>query len=201
MQWSLSVVGGFLLRSALWFVPALALWWAAREWAVGPVVWLAGAVMDASFAWADGAQQDGLEALLFTRIGLGHQNGVQGTVVLSVNALKYCFGLPLLAALLLASRAQRFGLKLLLGAILLVPFQAWGVSFSWLVELSVHLGSISDAVTRFNDVHRNVFALGSQLGFLLFPSLAPVLVWAWMERSFIATVMVDGSLVGTMDKH
>ena len=34
--------------------------------------------------------------------------------------------------------------------------------------------------------------MGYQVGSLLLPTLAPVLLWLWLERSFFAAVVLDG---------
>ena len=48
-MWSVSkprsVIVGFFVRTFLWFIPLLALWYWARDYVVMPVAWLAGAFM------------------------------------------------------------------------------------------------------------------------------------------------------------
>lgn len=197
MQRGLSVIGGFFLRAVFWLVPALALWFWGREWVVLPVAWLVEQALLTFFpGWVYGAVLDGTNLELLTTIRVPQQGGAIAELVPDANVLKYCYGLPMLVALVLAARARGVWWKLPLGALLLLPFQAWGVVFDLLITIAVHSADVSAAVTGFSALQINLFAVGYQLGFLLLPTLVPALIWLRFERQFLVTVMFDAALSG-----
>ncbi len=48
----------------------------------------------------------------------------------------------------------------------------------------------------FSAMGMNLVAAGYQFGYLIFPALAPVLVWLALDRRLMATVLLEGSLSG-----
>lgn len=200
MSRSLSVIGGFFVRALLWLIPALALWYWLRHWMVLPPAWLAEQIMLLNFpGWVLDVRQDGLAFALETTIPYTGQGAPAGaTVSVRANPLAYAYGLPLLVALLAAARAQGWWWKVPLAALVLVPFQAWGVCFAWLVQIAVHIGEMTRGVTGFSALQVNVIAIGYQLGYLLLPTLMPMLLWLYMERRFVTTVAVDGAMAGML---
>ncbi len=193
-----SVIGGFFLRALFWLGLLLALWYWQRDWITAPVSWLAGLAMEHIFpAWVSGAEHEHGLAVLLTRIQV-FVDGRMGELSPEVRILPYCYGLPLYAALLLASRARGLWWKLPLGALPILVFQAWGVSFNWLLQIAIHMSSLSAAATGFSELQVNLIGLGYQLGYLLFPTMLPFLLWLWLERAFITTVAVDGAMDGAL---
>ncbi|MFN3987650.1 MAG: exosortase H-associated membrane protein [Rhodocyclaceae bacterium] len=203
MKRSLSVVGGLFAGTLLWLIPALALWYWGREWVVQPPAWAAEQVFLRVFpAWVLGSKMEGGDTLvLLTALTVNHPSGQLAELGVPVQVLKYCYGLPLYAALLLASRAHGLWWKLPVGAFVIALFQAWGVVFDLLVAIAVHLGPVTEAQTGFGFWHVNGFAVARQIGYLLFPSLVPVMLWLALERRFLATVLMEGTLVGATAKR
>lgn len=202
MSRPLSVIGGFFLRALLWLGVALGVWFWAREYVVAPVAWLADQVMRGSFSgWVLGTELNGSDLTLLTTIPhpAASENGAIGYFAPEAGILLYCYGLPLFVALLLASRARGLLWKLPFGAVLLVPFQAWGVCFEWLMVLIVQYGTLTQSSLGFNSVWANVVGLGYQFGYLLFPTLIPMLLWLYFERRFVTTVVVEGAMVGSLE--
>ncbi|KAB2970601.1 exosortase H-associated membrane protein [Zoogloea sp.] len=190
-----SVIGGFFLRTLLFLVPTLALWYAARDWVITPPAWLASEVLRYLFpSWVLGMERDGVSHVLVTNLRILAQNGRIGELAPEIRALSYCYGSALLPALLLASRARGLWWKLPAGLALLVPFQAWGISFAWLLQVAVHSGPQVASQAGFASLGINLVAVGYQFGYLLFPALAPVLIWFAFDRRLVATVLVEGSL-------
>jgi hypothetical protein len=109
--------------------------------------------------------------------------GQEAVLVPEVGALVYTYGLALLVALMLAARARV--VKILAGAALLLPFQGWGIAFDFLAQAGIGLGPDIAASAGLANWRREVIALGYQLGSVILPSLAPVLVWGFLCRSFI----------------
>lgn len=195
----LSLVGLFLLRSIGWFVACLVVWYQLGGAMTWPANLLSKAAVAAFFpSWAEGVEQAGTTLALLTHLQAPGMGGPQGQIaVLSpeVNFLQYGYGLPLLAALLLASRAKHFLPKLGIGLAVLLPFQVQGVCFDWLKQVAIEIGA-----APFSPMAREVIALGYQFGYLVFPALVPVLLWAMMDRRFLATFIVEATMQGAVDR-
>lgn len=197
-----SVITGFFFRALLWLAPALALWYWARDYMVMPAAWLADKIMLFLFPhWVSGTELNGISQTLITKLSVPHVSGRIAELAPEVSVLSYCYGLPLLLALFLASRAKNLWWKFPLCAVALVPFQAWGVCFGWLVPIAVQSGQFTRSTTYFTALHQNLFGLGYQIGFLLLPTLVPMLLWIYFERSFVITVAVEGSMEGSVPKR
>lgn len=194
----LSIVGGFFVRTLFWLFPTVGIWFHLGDFFSAPVAWLAGESMGGLFpAWVDGYEIDGSTISLYTTIPAPNlPPGVFGELAPEVSVQKYGFGLPLLAALLLASRARALWWKLPFSALLLLPFQAWGVCLDWLMVIGIEYGRWSQVVTYFTTVDKNLIGIAYQLGYLIFPMLVPVMIWLVLERRFVVTVVVDGALAG-----
>ena len=191
----LSSVGGFFARTLLLFALALALWWLARDWVVLPAAWVAEHAMQLAFSgWVRGTERSADTLTLLTRLAMVAPDGRVGEIALDVRLLKYCYGTPLLAALMIASWPRGGWWKLLLGFVALVPFQAWGMAAEWLLQVALYSGPAPAAQAGFGPVAANVIGAAYQLGFLMFPTLAPVLIWLAFDRKQIATVLLDGAL-------
>lgn len=196
-----SVIGGFFARALLYLVPTLALWYWARHYVVMPVAWLAEAFMRYFFpGWVSGSELEGITQTLITRLAVPQAAGRLSDLTPEVSVLTFCYGLPLLLALLLAARAKGLWWKMPVCAIGLLPFQAWGVCFSWLVQVAVTSGPYTRTTTYFTEWDANLIGLGYQLGFLLWPTLVPMLMWLYLERRFVVTVAVEGSMEGALPK-
>lgn len=189
-----SLVGGFFLRALLFLVPSLAVWYWLRHWVVWLPAQISGYLLESVFPfWVRGYELNGTVLSLLSSIQV-RQAGRVADLVFEADVLAYCYGLPLLAAFFLASRATRLGWKLLIGAVILVPLQVWGACFHLLMQVTAHGGDIALWRTGFSTFHVNAFGLGYQIGYLLLPTLGPVLIWLWLERRFMITVMLEATL-------
>ncbi|WP_398312682.1 exosortase H-associated membrane protein [Zoogloea sp.] len=197
MEKHFSLIGGFFLRTLLLLVPMLVLWYWAREWVVAPSVWLAGKALQFQFpSWVLGIEKEGAHHTLLTNLRVLAQGGRIGELAPEIRALTYCYGSALLPALLLGSQARKLWWKLPTGLALLIPFQAWSIAFAWLLQVAVQAGPQVAGEAGFSSLGTNLVAAGYQFGFLIFPALAPVLVWLALDRRLVATVLLEGSLSG-----
>lgn len=193
----MGVIAGWVLRTLAWLAPALALWYWLREALVAPVAWLAERAMMGIFpGWVYGVGLEGTTATLRTILKVPTATGGFVELAPAVAVLPYCYGLPLLAALLAATGWRGLWWKLPLGTSLLWPLQAFGLCFNWLVSVSIYSGDAVRAATGFSATHANLFALGFQFGYLIFPSTAPFLLWLWLERDSAARLIGRGGPVG-----
>lgn len=102
----------------------------------------------------------------------------------------YTYGLPLFAALLLAARSRQLFKKLVLGYVLLLLPQTFSLVFEILRQIMVAGGS--HGALHITQWQMEAIAMGYQVGSLLLPTLASVVLWLWLERSFFAAVLLDG---------
>jgi hypothetical protein len=80
-----TLIGRFLLLAIVWLALLLPLWYWAAKWLATPPIWLAGTVMNALFRWADGFEQQGVNAVLHTLVQVRMQ-GSQGDALSSCPA-------------------------------------------------------------------------------------------------------------------
>ncbi|MBV8618544.1 MAG: hypothetical protein JOY84_06770 [Curvibacter sp.] len=195
MRQPFSVISGFFVRALLWLIPALALWYLARAYVAVAPAWLAEAVMKALFPfWVHGSELHGTTQTLITGLTVPGAGGQIGELAPEANVLTYAYGMPLLAALFLAVRSKGLWWKIPLGTVALLPFQAWGVCFTWLLQIGVRAAEATQAQTRFDAFDTNLIAAGYQLGFLLLPTLAPILIWLALDHRLVQQVLVEGAM-------
>jgi hypothetical protein len=187
----------FATHALLWLALSLAIWYPLRHWMLLPASWLAGQTMTLAFpSWVSGVELQGDAQVLITRLRVWAGGGRVGELTPEAHGLVYAYGAPLLAALLLASRTRGIWWKLPAGLLVLVPFQAWGICFAWLMQVAAIAGTETSDQTGFGPFATNVIAAGYQFGFLILPTLAPVLLWFGFERRILANALIEGALTG-----
>jgi len=185
----------FSASALLWLAFTLAIWYPLREWMLLPAGWVAKQIMTTAFpSWVAGAELEGSTQVLLTHLRVWAGGGRVGELAPEAHGLVYAYGAPLLAALLLASRTRALWWKLPVGLLALVPFQAWGICFAWLMQVAAIAGNETGDQTGFGPWATNLIALGYQLGFLILPTLVPVLVWFAFERRVLADALIEGAL-------
>jgi len=127
-----------------------------------------------------------------TRAGQQVPEGAVAELVLEADPSLPGYGLPILLALLVAARGKRLLPRALLGAACLVPFQAYCLVTELLKQAAITSGAA--AQTGFSALQINFIAYAYQLGALLVPTLAPILIWVWLDRAFFAAVVIEGWL-------
>lgn len=181
---------GFAVSALCWLAVLLPAWffWLAKP-TVWPVAWLAEALLQRSFAWVTLVEMAGYRLTLHTHLLVTLPQGAEALLTPEVNAFKYGYGLPLFVALMLAARPPRLLRKLLLGCVLLMPVQTWGICFDWLVQIAGATPQLGWAPWQ-----QSLIQTGYNLGFLAFPALAPLMLWLPMNRPFIAGLMLEQQL-------
>ncbi len=110
-------------------------------------------------------------------------------LALIINPLKYSYGLPLFFALSFSN--YKFSnsaalidklLKCLLAYLVISLTQVWGISFDIIRHLLFEFNSAYTAHFSFSSLQLTLVSFGSQLGFLLLPSLTPILLWIYLEN-------------------
>ncbi len=183
---------GFLLRAALWLPPCFAGWYVGAAWFVWPANRLAGEVLQRVFPAL--IQATSINGALLTVTIPFHSAGQWAALELEVNSLISAYGLPLFLALSLSTAGGRRPLKLAFGALLLLIPQVWGICFTFLQNVAITGGPEIVAQAGFSGWQRDAVALGYQFGALIFPPLAPVVIWLALNRKFLGAIMLEGLL-------
>lgn len=175
----------FVLLVLLWLPACFAVWHlgAARHAdAAGAVagLWIEQVVP----GLVSGIERSGANIAFVTEIEVRPAPGQVAVLVPEVDPRQYTYGLALFAALMLASRARAW--KILLGMALLLPFQGWSIAFDFLAQVGIRQGAEIAAKAGLWNWRGELVALGYQLGTLMFPALVPALLWAVLDRGFIA---------------
>jgi hypothetical protein len=121
-----------------------------------------------------------------TRILYTFRDGSKEALGFIVNPLIYGYGLPLLFGLVMATRQSllhKLG-TLLAGYIAVMLVQVWGVFWESLKMMSFNFGAEAQQAVQAAGVNETLVALCYQLGVLILPPLAPVIIWvlgSWEE--------------------
>ena len=191
----------FFLKAALWLPLCLGLWYWKAEWFSSPAAMVSGWTLRGLFpGWVKAVEWSQRTVTLVTTLQVpmapGVSEGKYAAMVAEANPLLYSFGLALFAALLLASAGTKRWRKLMLGALVLIPFQAWGICFDLLKQVAITAGPVVAAQTGFSPWQREGIALGYQLGRLILPTVAPITLWLALIRQLIPMLMLDRALQG-----
>ncbi len=101
-------------------------------------------------------------------------------LLVEIDPRQYTYGAPVFAALMVAAGAKIR--LLLLGLLLLLPFQVWGVFFDLLKQIAFPTVEGMPKNLGFEGTPREFIALGYQFGVLILPMLVPVILAATFAR-------------------
>ena len=178
------------LLAALWLPLGFFLWFYLADWLVWPVGRIASAILSGLMPDAiDGLQQLRHSFDVYTLIPA--ERLVQGRVALltwSVNPMIYGYGVPLLFGLIMATprlTALQRTLQMIFGYAILVLVQVWGICWEVLKDMALKTGPLAARVVSELGVPDNLIALCYQLGYLIMPAVAPLMLWILMNRRFL----------------
>lgn len=176
-------IGELLILSGLWMLFGFMIWYYTSAWHGTPVRLVSGQLLqavlgDAFFNIIPNPDR----AYLFqvqTRIPFTFPDGSREALGFIVNPLVYGYGLPLLFGLTMATSLTlpRKLLVLAAGYGVVLGVQVWGVFWQSLKTLVYNFGPEAAAAVAEAGVPENLIALCYQLGVLILPPLAPVIVW------------------------
>lgn len=212
---------GFFLAALLWLPAAFFLWYVLRTLVVFAPIRLAGFALTRWMPelFLHGAQEYErfIYAIAAPVVGAGLPGGTI-EVALEVNALQYCYGLPVLVGLVMATPLdwRRTFAQLLGGWALLVPVQAFGLVFEALRDVYFGLGgavasglvdagyaeaapaaaqaaaSAGAATLAAHGLSPELVGVAYQFAYLALPAIAPVLIWVAFNRRFIEQLTLEG---------
>ena len=178
----------FVLRVIAWLPLTFAVWYLAAPLLVWPVALLAELFTRSTFDWVKSVEQMGPLITFVTSLKPAegaNPAGVKAVVSVESNVLLFSFGLPMLAALILAAREPHRVRMLLIGFVVLLPFQTFSVVADFLKNVAILAPPAVSSQTGINAFQREVIAFCYQFGTLILPTVAPAIVWVLMHRSFL----------------
>lgn len=103
---------------------------------------------------------------------------------------RYAYGLPIFLALLLAARGPGRTWRALAGFALLVPLQAFSLVMHLLMQV-VLTAQLDVRVLKVAQWQLEALVYGYQVGVLVLPTLAPMVLWLWLDRQFVNEVVIE----------
>jgi len=185
----------FFTTALVLFLALTLLWMPVSKWTSYPTAWLTHLTLDQGARyWVRSVHTEPGHIEVETRIavrmaGNSPKQGV-AELVAEGDPAHYTYGLPLFLALLLASRARQLLKKVLVGYVILLLPQTFSLVMEVLRQI-MKAGGRAGALAV-DQWQLEAIAMGYQVGSLLLPTLAPVVLWLWLERSYFQTVMVAG---------
>lgn len=178
-----SEVKGFALRVFLWLPVVFVVWYFLSILWISPFAALMDLVMVAVLpGLLEAIVQDGTLLTVITRLSLipgDSQAGVAGDILFDLNPLKYGYSVPLYTALVLASvgrdltRIRRW----IFGMLVLCMVMFFGSATDLLKTLVFDLSAQTVPTGQFPVWIDEPIALAYQLGYLILPSVAPIMLW------------------------
>ncbi len=178
----------FVLRVVAWLPLTFAVWYLAAPLLAWPVALLAELIVRSTFDWVKSVEQMGPLITFVTSLRPdqgANPAGVKAVLSVESNVLLFSFGLPMLAALILAAQEPHRVWMLLIGYAVLLPFQTFSVVADFLKNAAILAGPAVASQTNFDAWQREVIAFCYQFGTLILPTVAPVIVWVLMHRRFL----------------
>lgn len=183
-------VKGFLLKILIWLPVTFVVWYFVTPAILYLLSFLSKAVLTLLVGQAV-VDVDVYERVLHivTPFAAEKTNDVnKGQLVFAINAMKYGYGLALFVAMLLATPDKMSNKlqNLYIGILILLIVQVWGVTFDTLQTLTFKLGMGIAETLNTTAFTRELIALGYQMGYLILPAVAPILMWFVMYQDHLA---------------
>ncbi len=172
----------FLLRLLLALPACFALWHLAAAWLFAPLAPLLELILRLFLGdLVSAVSAEGAGMLVDTRLSVAGAQGQSGFASVTIDSLIFSYNLPVLLALMLATRARDVTpWRALLAYLLLLPAWLWGMS-SWLIiTVAVKMGPDVAAQVAYAPWQIELSGLAYMFGYLMLPSVAALLAWAWL---------------------
>lgn len=194
----------FFLKAAAALVLVTGAWWFVADIVALPAAWVAKVVAQtvvSDLVRHATVGRDTLELETHMRLDMSQMRGAQpvprgavAELVVDARPAKYGYSLPLLLALLISGSRKRLARNAALGAVCLIPVQAFSLLMDLIKQAALGAGPGVTAQTGWGQWQLELVGYSYQLGVLLVPTLIPVLLWLWLDRQFFAAVLVEGWL-------
>jgi hypothetical protein len=190
-------LGSFFAAATAWFLAIALIWLPVSPWLSHPAAGMAHIVLgNAAKDWVRKVEKSPGRLEVETRISAASSvnPGQRASAVAIVEAkpASYAYGLPLYLALLLASRGRHLLGKAIGGYFILLLPQSFSLVFG--VLKNIIAVAAGPAALGIGNGQTQAIVLAGMFGTLLLPVLAPVVLWLWLDRSFLSSVIVEGWL-------
>lgn len=177
----------FFAKVFLWLPVVFAVWYLGTPLLMWPTALLVKSILVAGFGdFVRGIEvAHGSISALTTLRPENAPLGSAAVLVPEVNALAYSFGMPLFAALILAAKEPGWPRKLLLGLLVLLPFQVLGVVTDVLRQIAIIAGPGVALQAGFVQWQRELVVFAFQFSTLIVPAVAPAVLWVILDRRFL----------------
>ncbi|MDR0226820.1 MAG: hypothetical protein LBI66_10390 [Burkholderiaceae bacterium] len=168
-------------------------WTLVAGWLAMPVSALSEYVLEtAASGWVQNAELEGPRSLVVNSSVMvaNEQTGWRrAEAVVEVDPARYGYGLPVLVAMLLAAWGPGRLWRILAGYLALVPLQVFSVVSQVLMQLCLTAG-LDLNVLGIHGWQLNAIVYSYQMGGLMVPTLAPVLLWLLLDMGFVRRVLL-----------
>jgi len=182
----------FMLGVLFWFPLCFFIWYISAQYHLAPIVWLSDLILQQWFAdaimWL---RLDHHTLILASNFGENEAGQIvsppTGDDILGfhLNPLIYAYSLPLLYSLILATPQADKWYRLLMGTLLLLPTELFSMLSSLLKTLSFDVGLAFQQQQQLGALELEFIALTYQIGTLIVPMVAPLIIWVALHRGFL----------------
>lgn len=187
----LSPLAAFAVSALVGIIVLTAGWSLVSRWTSYPVAILSHMALEwGAPGWVHGVKKTPglMEVETNIQVLVPGAGGRRADIVVDAVPSRYAYGLPVFLALLIAARRPKLLLRAAGGYLLLLPAQAFSLTFFLLMQMV--LAAQGDLATlKVAPWQLDAIAYGFQLGSLVVPTLAPILLWLWLDRQFFAEVV------------
>lgn len=184
----------FVLSAFGWIVVLTLLWSQVSAWTSRPVAVLSHIALDQGAPmWVRQVhlKPGSMEVDTTISVPVPEAGGRRGEITIEASPARYAYGLPIFLALLLAARGKGRAVRAVAGYVLLLPAQAFSLTFYVLMQL-ILATQLNIRVLRISQWQMELIVYAYQVGSLVVPTLVPILLWLWMDRKFVANVVMRG---------
>lgn len=182
----------FGLSAFAWIVVLMLVWTKVSPWVSYPVAALSHMALEQGAPmWVRTVHKrpGSMEVDTSIEVPVPQAGGRRAEISLEADPGRYAYGLPIFLALLLAARGPGRWSRAVGGYLLLLPVQAFSLSFYLLMQM-VLSAQANARVLRVEQWQLESIVYGYQVGSLVLPTLAPFLLWLWLDRKFVEEVLV-----------
>lgn len=185
-QLSPSPLAVFVIKVLLFLPLCLAIWYWLIIPLTAPLAWLCDWIM--ALSW---------ERVIETVKLVHHQLEIStmlappgvsnGQLVFEINPLLYSYSFPFAAALILSTPSTwlKKVVAILIAYFVLLLVQSWGVCFHVAKTLMYQSGPEIIAQLKVQPITHILVGLAYQFGYLILPSLSPLIVWGMLFKQFV----------------
>ena len=184
----------FVLSAFGWIVALTLLWSQVSAWTSYPVGVLSHIALEQGAPmWVHQVRLKPGHMAVDTNVAVpvAEAGGRRAEITIDADPARYAYGLPIFLALLLAARGKGRVVRAIGGYVLLLPAQAFSLTFYVLMQV-VLTTQLDVRLMRIAQWQMELIVYGYQVGSLVVPTLAPILLWLWMDKKFVAEVVMRG---------